>query len=104
VLDTAPILAVPDSRVLAPFAHNLILVVRAEATPRTAARRAIEILHGAGVTPDGVVFNGYLEKRTLMGKNYSYGYYRYGKYGYGRYGTYSGYGTYGSVYGEEDED
>ena len=104
VLDTAPLLAVPDTRILAPLAENLLLVVRGEATPRGAVKRAVEILEGFQVTPEGVVFNGYLEKRSLIGKNYSYGYYRYGKYGYGKYGYgYGKGGTYGAVYGEEDK-
>ena len=51
------------------------------------------------MTPEGIVFNSYLEKRRLMGKNYTDGYYKYGKYGYGKYGTC---GTYGSVYGDEE--
>lgn len=100
VLDSAPILAVPDSRILAPLVDNLTLVVRAEATPRGAVKRAVEVLGDADCTPEGVVFNGYQERRFMIGKNYSYGYYQYGKYGYGK----SGYGAYGSVYGEEEED
>jgi len=95
VVDTAPLLAVPDSRIIAPYADNLAIVVRAESTPRGAVRRALETLEHSGVTPEGIVFNDYAEKRTLIGKNYSYGYYRYGKYGYGKY-------QYGAVYGKED--
>jgi len=93
VVDTAPLLAVPDSRIIAPYADNLALVVRAESTPRGAVKRALETLEHSGVSPEGIVFNDYAEKRTLIGKNYSYGYYRYGKYGYGKY-------QYGSVYGK----
>ena len=77
-----------------------MLVVRTEATPIAPVRRDREILDNFGVTPEGIVFNSYLEKRRLMGKNYTDGYYKYGKYGYGKYGTC---GTYGSVYGDEEE-
>lgn len=94
VLDTAPLLPVPDSRVLAPLADNCCLVVRAEITPRGAVKRAVNTLQSSGVVPEGVVFNSYLEKRFLVGENYSYGYYQSGKYGYG---------SYGSVYGSEEE-
>jgi hypothetical protein len=73
-------------------ADYLVPVVRAEATPIAPVRRALEILDNFGVTPEGIVFNSYLEKRRLMGKNYTYG--------YGKYGTC---GTYGSVYGDEEE-
>jgi succinoglycan biosynthesis transport protein ExoP len=94
VLDTAPILAVPDTRIVAPLAHNLCLVVRAEHVPKGAVRRALQILDEDGTYVSGIVFNGFVEKRRLMGENYSYGYYktsRYGKayrYGYGSYGAY----------------
>ncbi|MEO1837226.1 MAG: polysaccharide biosynthesis tyrosine autokinase [Akkermansiaceae bacterium] len=107
VLDTAPLLPVPDTRILAPLADNRCLIVRAESTPRGAVNRAVSTLKSSGVYPEGIVFNGYVEKRFLIGANYSYGYYRYGRYNYG-YGKYKyGYGSYGSVYGErdpEDED
>jgi capsular exopolysaccharide synthesis family protein len=105
IMDTAPLLPVPDTRILAPLADNRCLIVRAESTPRGAVKRAVSTLKSSGVYPEGIVFNGYVEKRFLIGSNYSYGYYRYGKYNYG-YGKY-GYGSYGSVYGEsdpEDED
>lgn len=94
VLDTAPLLPVPDSRIIAPLADNRCLVVRAEATPRGAVRRAVNTLEASGVTPEGIVFNGYVEKRMLVGENYSYGYYKYGKYSYGGYGK---------VYGQDED-
>ncbi|MEI6655548.1 MAG: polysaccharide biosynthesis tyrosine autokinase [Verrucomicrobiota bacterium] len=94
VLDTAPILAVPDTRMIAPLAHNVCLVAQAEYVPKGAIRRALEILDDDGTHLSGLVFNGFKEKRRLMGENYSYGYYktsRYGRayrYGYGAYGAY----------------
>ena len=101
VIDTAPLLAVPDSRIIAPLVDNLALVVRAESTPRGAVKRVLQVLDSAGVTPEGIIFNGFRERRSFMGKNYSYGYYRYsyGKYSYGKYQ----YGSYGSVYGDDEE-
>ena len=94
MLDTAPLLAVPDSRIIAPLVDNLALVVRAESTPRGAVKRVLQVLESGGVTPEGLVFNGYRERRSFMGKNYSYGKYSYGKYQYG---------SYGSVYGDDEE-
>jgi len=94
VLDTAPLLAVPDTRVIAPFADNLCLVIRAEYTPTGAVHRALDLLDEASTPPAGLILNGFLEKKLLMGYNYSYGYYKYGrhgqayKYGYGNYGAY----------------
>jgi capsular exopolysaccharide synthesis family protein len=95
VLDTAPLLSVPDTRILAPLAHNVALVVRAEYTRKAAVARALKVLEEDRTPLSGLVFNAYQEKRRLIGENYSYGY-------YGNSGGNS-YGTYGT-YGDEDED
>lgn len=94
VLDTAPLLAVPDTRVLVPLVDNMVLVVRAEYVPKGATLRTLELLNSGGSPPSGLVVNGYIESRRMIGQNYSYGAYRmsrYGKtyrYGYGSYGAY----------------
>ena len=92
VLDTAPLLPVPDTRLIAPLVANLCLVVRGEYVPKGAVRRTVELLASAGTPPSGIVFNGFVERKMLIGDNYSYGNYktnRYGKsYRYGQYGTY----------------
>ena len=94
VIDTAPILAVPDTRIVAPLADNFCLVCRAEYVPKGAVRHVLNVLEEDGTPLSGIIFNGFLEKRRLMGENYSYGYYktsRYGRayrYGYGSYGAY----------------
>lgn len=94
VLDTAPLLAVPDTRIVAPLADNICLVCRAEYVPKGAVRHVLKILEEDGTPLSGIIFNGFLERRRLMGENYSYGYYktsRYGRayrYGYGAYGAY----------------
>ena len=100
VLDTAPILAVPDTRIVAPLAHNVCLVTRAEYVPKGAVRRVLEVLEEDGTALSGIVFNGFKEKRRLIGENYSYGYYKTSRYGRAyRYG----YGAYGA-YGDDDQD
>ena len=91
VLDTAPILPVPDTRIVAALAQNICLVVRAEYTPRGAVRRVLEIMDDDGTNLSGIVFNGFKERRRLMGENYSYGHFNYG-------------GKYGSIYGSYGED
>lgn len=87
VLDTAPLLAVPDTRVIAMHADNVCLVVRAEYVPKGAAKRMLRLLESGRTPIAGVVFNGFRERRSLIGYNYSYGYYKYGSkgkpYGYG---------------------
>ena len=99
VLDTAPLLAVPDTRLIAPLVHNLCLVVRAEYVPKGAVMRALDLLESGDTKPSGIVFNGFVERKHLIGQNYSYGAYRtnrYGKpYGYGQ-------GNYGA-YGQDDD-
>lgn len=99
VVDSAPLLAVPDTRVIAPLAHNFCLVVRATYVPRGAVLRTLELLGTADSPPSGIVFNGFKETRRMIGENYSYGSYRLSRYGrpyqYG-YGSYGSYGAYGS--------
>ena len=88
VIDSAPVLAVADSRVIAPLVDNFCFVLRADQTPKGAVARALELIASAGKSSAGIVFNDFQEKRLMIGKNYSYGYYRGGSYG-----------TYGKVYG-----
>ena len=102
VIDTAPVLAVPDTRIILPQADNRCLVIRANVVPKPAVFRAIDLLEEDGVKLAGVVMNGYRESRRLLGYNYSYGAYRTGRYGYRQYG-YGGYGSYGA-YGSDDEE
>ncbi len=100
VIDSAPLLAVPDTRIIAPLVHNFCLVVRAEYVPKGAVRRAISLLEQDNNAPSGLVFNGFTEKRRLIGQNYSYGHYQTNKFGKAyRYG----YGSYGASYGSEDK-
>ncbi len=94
VLDTAPLLAVPDTRILAPLVDNVCLVCRAEYVPKGAVRHVLATLREDGTPLSGIVFNGFQEKSRLIGENNTYGYYktsRYGRsyrYGYGAYGAY----------------
>jgi polysaccharide biosynthesis transport protein len=96
VIDSAPLLAVPDTRIIAAHADNFCLVVRASFVSKGAVRRVISLLDHDENLPSGVVFNGFSEKRRLIGQNYSYGNYQANKYGKAyRYG-YGSYGSYGS--------
>lgn len=94
VIDSAPLLAVPDTRIIASLADNFCLVIRGNFVSKGAVRRVISLLDHDQNLPSGIVFNGFSEKRRLIGQNYSYGNYqnnRYGKayrYGYGSYGSY----------------
>jgi capsular exopolysaccharide synthesis family protein len=93
VIDSAPLLPVPDTRVIVPLVDNIAMVVRAEYVPKGAVERALHLLQSSGANASGLVFNGFKEKRFFVGLNYSYGSYSRGRYGYGTYG----------VYGEDDD-
>lgn len=102
VLDSAPVLAVPDTRMIAPLADNRCMVVRAERTPVGAVMAALDLLEAGNASPAGLVFNAYSVKRRLPG----YRYYSY--YGSGPYSRYDGdyqyqFGGYGNggVYGDD---
>lgn len=94
VLDSAPLLAVPETRIIAPLADNRCLVVRADATPVRAVQAAIALLREGNAVPAGLVFNGFSTRRRIPG----YGYYSY--YGAGHQGGYD-YGYGGRPYGED---
>lgn len=98
VIDSAPLLAVPDTRLIIPTVDNFCLVIRAEETPKGAIRKALDLLQDDGTEPAGIVVNGYQEKTGLLARKYGYGYGGYGQYGKG-YGS----GSYGS-YGSGDDD
>lgn len=75
LFDSPPLLLTTESRELAVIAGQVVLVVRAEFTPRRAVMDAIEQL-GPG-SQVGLVLNGF--SRGGAGEGY---------YGYGEYGTY----------------
>lgn len=87
VVDSAPILAVADSRLIAPLVDNFLFVVRAESTPKGAVESALELLEGDGKSPSGLILNDFHDRRLNNGKKYRYGYYRSKKYTYGSYGS-----------------
>jgi len=90
-------LAVPDTRVIAPLAHNRCLVVRAGQTPIGAVLAAAGLLEQGDAPAAGVVFNCYESRKR--GRRYGYG----SGYGAGSYALYDyrSKGPYG-VYGSDD--
>jgi len=73
VFDSAPINAVSDTLVLAPFVDQTILVVRSGKTPRRVVLRAASLLRKAGAKMAGFVLN-----RLPTGRTAGYYYYYYG--------------------------
>ncbi len=86
VVDSAPVLAVSDTLLIAPSVEVLCLVARSFVTPRTMISRALKALSDVHVKPAGIIFN------CLPSGTASYSYYYSGKY----YGTYGSKGVYGS--------
>jgi capsular exopolysaccharide synthesis family protein len=85
VIDSAPVLAVSDTLLMAPHVHNVCMVVRAAKTARNAVQRALALLSGSGKRPAGIILNR-LPRRSGTGY-----YYYYASHGYGAgEGSYSG--------------
>ncbi len=99
VLDTAPVLAVSDTRALAVFADAVVLVARAGMTRKRALIRARDLLWRTNAFIAGVVVNDVnLRLENFYTYRYSMYSYRYG-YGYRHHSPYSD-----RAYGYEDED
>lgn len=85
VIDSAPVLAVSDSLLIAPRVDAICLVLRSFATPRKTVSRAIKALAEINCRPAGTILN-FLP--TGSGSDYYYS----GKY----YGSYGSKGVYGA--------
>ena len=79
VIDTPPILAVPDARVIAPLADAVIYVVRWDHSTRNQVSQGLRALESADQKVTGLVL-GQIDPKGMK------------RYGYGdRYGSYNGY-------------
>jgi succinoglycan biosynthesis transport protein ExoP len=85
IVDTPPVMAVADARIIGRVVDKTVFVVRWNKTPRKVSRAAVEQLRRAGVDLAGVV----LQQVDLD---------RYGRLGYGDSGYYYHYGRYGKYY------
>jgi capsular exopolysaccharide synthesis family protein len=86
VVDSAPLLAVSDTLLVAPHVDLCTLVVRAFGTPRKMVARAIKSLEEIKTQPAGLILNF-----LPSGRGGYYAYYYSGKY----YGSYGAKGVYG---------
>lgn len=86
VVDSAPLLAVSDTLLVAPHIDLCTLVVRAFGTPRKMVARAIKSLEEIKTQPAGLILNF-----LPSGRGGYYAYYYSGKY----YGSYGAKGVYG---------
>jgi len=86
ILDSPPVLAVADTRLLARLADRVIYLVKWNATPRDAVRNGIKMLRADGAPVHGVVLSQVNQRK-------------HSRYGYGDYGSY--YGRYQEYYSEQ---
>jgi len=84
IVDSPPVLAVSDTRVLARLSDRVIYLVKWSATARDAVRNGIKLLRSSGGNLFGVVLS-----QVNQRKHSRYGYRDYGHY-YGRYHEYYG--------------
>jgi succinoglycan biosynthesis transport protein ExoP len=86
ILDSAPIMAVPDTRILAGLVDKTIFVLNWDSTPKKVVHSALQLLSKDGhANIAGIV----LQKVNLQ---------QYGRYGYGESGYYYHYGRYDQYY------
>ena len=78
VVDTTPILPVPDSLILSGQVDGVILVLKAGGTPREVVKRAYDLLKNARGNSVGIILNN-MKKALPYYYNYGYYGYRYGK-------------------------
>lgn len=75
IIDTAPIIPVPDSLILSRHVDGVILVLKAGSTPREVAKRAYDLLKDARGDSLGIILNN---MKKALPYYYNYGYYGYG--------------------------
>jgi capsular exopolysaccharide synthesis family protein len=78
IIDTPPMLHMPDARVLGRLADGVILVVRSAQTAREAAAAASQRLMDDGSRVLGTVLNEWDPRKSHAGYAYGYGYYGHG--------------------------
>lgn len=88
VIDSPPVNAVTDARILAASADATVLVLRTNRSTRRNSRYALDGLLSTGAQVIGMIVNAMPQQIGL------YGY-------YGRYGSYGRYGGYGAEYASE---
>ena len=75
IVDTAPIIPVPDSLILSRQVDGVILVLKAGSTPKEVAKRAYDLLKNARGDSIGIILNN---MKKALPYYYNYGYYGYG--------------------------
>lgn len=87
IIDSPPVLAVADTRILATLADRVIYLIKWNSTPRDAVRNGVKLLRSVGAPLLGVTLSQVNQRK-------------HDRYGYGDYGYY--YGRYHEYYGGEE--
>lgn len=88
IIDTPPVLVVPDARIVAQHVDAMLFVVAWDRTPKSQVTAALHMFEASGQKISGLVLNQINPKGM---RNYGYG---------GKYGGYGAYGSYGGKYYE----
>jgi Mrp family chromosome partitioning ATPase len=83
IIDTPPVLVVPDARILAQSVDSVLFTIRWDATTKTQVSAAIRMFETVGVKINGLVLNQ-IDPKGM--KSYGYG------------DSYGAYGSYGAKY------
>lgn len=73
VLDTPPVLLVPDTQIISPHVDGVVLVVKNGKTSRESVKDAFETLQRANANVIGAVLNHAGKKEHVYGYGYGYG-------------------------------
>jgi succinoglycan biosynthesis transport protein ExoP len=71
VIDTAPVLVVSDSLLLAPLADAVVLVIRARKTQQKEITRSVHLMNQVGAFPVGFVLNQVPLEQTYSNSSYA---------------------------------
>ena len=86
IIDTPPVLVVPDARIVAQHSDAVLFTVRWDHTPRGQVEEALRLFRAGGQEVTGLVL-AQIDPRGM--RRYGYG---------GKYGAYGAYGSYGAKY------
>jgi capsular exopolysaccharide synthesis family protein len=81
VIDTPPILLLPDAQIISPIVDGVIVVVNSGKTKQAELKASGELLKRANANVIGAVLNNVDTKSGSYGYGYGYGYGYYGNYG-----------------------
>ncbi len=82
LIDSPPVLAVTDALIIGPQAATIFMITRAGISTTGEIKESIKRLRQAGMSTNGVLFNGLKLRPGRYGYGYKYGKYRYTQYSY----------------------